>query len=221
MTDPVTPFVQNFNDLVKRCEQFLSIARASELQREAIELLSKMQQAVASEKQAAIDQSDENYANLLLGCESVSAALIAELKMWLLLKDEKPDQAWDQLVAAQMASVDAVRAHEGFHHLEQHSRRLEAIEHLVFPPQVFISAGMIVRSQECSICGLEYEDCEHLLCKPYMGNFCYIIARDLEADHVAIVEVPADKRCRVTTFSVDGGNRNRMTWRVEPSGNDT
>jgi len=76
--------------------------------------------------------------------------------MWILLKEEKPDEAWDKLVSAQMAAADAVRAHMGFAHLETQAQRLEEIERLVFPRQVFVSAGIIVQHQECSICGNEY-----------------------------------------------------------------
>ena len=221
MNDQLPPFVQRFNDLIKECEIYISIARAHELQIEAINRLEIMQNEIEEEKNSAIARDEDDYANLLLGCSCVATALSAELKMWVLLKREQPEEAWDQLVAAQMASVDAVRAHEGFEHLEHHNKRLEAIEHLVFPPQVFISSGMIVRKQECSICGEEYEDCPHLVSKPYMGQFCYIIARDIELDHASIVEDPADKRCRVMNFSSDGITRNKMTWRVEPSRSDT
>ena len=54
-----------------------------------------------------------------------------------------------------------------------------------------------------------------------MGEFCYIIARDIELDHVSIVESPADKRCRVERFSVEGGTRNRMTWKFEKEDENT
>jgi hypothetical protein len=39
-------------------------------------------------------------------------------------------------------------------------------------------------------------------------------------DHVAIVDNPANKICRVLRFSTEGGYRNRMTWRVEPGENN-
>lgn len=216
MNNSLPPFVSSFNEQVKEAEVFLSIARDSELQQQAVEKLIAVGASIVAEKERAIKDGIEDYANLLLGCECVTSALIAELKMWLLLKEGKPDAAWDELVTAQMASVDAVRAHPGFSHLSEHNRKLEAIEALVFPPQVFISSGMIVGKQECSICGEEYGDCNHLVGKPYMGKFCYIIAKDLSIDHVAIVEHPADKRCRVQHFDVDGGSRNRMTWKIEP-----
>ena len=220
MSKPLPGFVAEFNSLVKESENMLSIARDSELQRAACYVLEDALQRTRTEKHEAIAGGDEDYANLLLGCESVARALLAEINMWLLLKEEKPNEAWNHLVAAQMASVDAARAHEGFHHLEHHHQRLEAIENLVFPPQVFVSSGMLVGFQECSICGHDYDECEHLVGKPYMGQFCYIIARDIALDHVAIVTHPADKRCRIEQFSVEGGTRNRMTWRIEPESHD-
>jgi hypothetical protein len=137
--------------------------------------------------------------------------------MWAFLKAGEFDEAWNQLILAQQSAIDAMRAHSGFQHLKEHNLRLESIEKLVFPPQVFVSAGWLVGRQECSICGSIYGECDHLAGKPYMGQFCAIIARDLIADHTAIVENPADKRCRVTRFSAPGGMRNRMTWQVDPS----
>jgi len=213
------PFIVKFNEKIKEAEVFLSITRDSSLQRETIDSLKQLQIAVDAEKNIAIEKGNEDYANLLLGCECVTATLIAELKMWLFLKEENPDAAWNELIKAQMAACDAVRAHQGFAHLSNQVKRLDAIEKIIFPPQVFVSSGMIVKNQECSICGSEYGECDHLAGKPYMGRFCYIIARDLSVDHVAIVEQPADKRCRIEHFEDEGGMRNRMTWKIEPKKN--
>lgn len=220
MTDSVPPLVKKFNQTVEDVENLLVITRSGNLQRDALEAISTAAATIGAEKAAAISNGDEDYANLLLGCQCVATALGSEIKMWLCLKQEKPDDAWNELVSAQMASTDAIRAHRGFSHLVQHIRRLEAIENLVFPPQVFVSSGMIVGFQECSICGGDYDECSHLVGKPYMGEFCHILARDISLDHVAIVTDPADKRCRVERFSVEGGYRNRMTWHVEAESDD-
>lgn len=221
MSDSLPEFIQDFNDLVKEVEVFLFIARDSGLQKEATDKIKAKLVELEAEKTKAIDSNNEEYANLLLGCECVANSLFNEIEMCLHLKEEKPEKAWDFLVSAQKAAIDATRAHDGFRHLEHHNRRLEAIEKLVFPPQAFISSGMIVHKQECSICGCDYDDCEHLIGKPYMGKFCYIIARDIELDHVSIVETPADKCCRVVRFEVEGGSRNRMTWKIEKADENT
>lgn len=216
MNNPDKPFWESYNEIIQDCETYLSIARDSGLQQDASSRLSQMLQDVTKQKQEAIETGNEDLANLMLGFECVSNCLISELNMWALLKESKPDEAWNALVAAEMSAVDAVRAHKGFSHLIHQSERLEMIEELVFPPQVFFSAGVTVRYQQCSICGQEYGTCTHLAGKPYMGRFCSIIAKDLTFDHVAIVKEPADKRCRAITFEVDGMQRNRMTWKLEP-----
>ena len=215
MTDNLPPFLTEFNEAVKEAEVFLSIARATELQQIALEALEQLIPKIAEEKIHAVKVKNEDYANMLLGCECVAAALIAELKMWIFLKQEEPDEAWDQLVLAQNAAAAAARTHDGFNHLASYNQRLEAIEQIVFPPQVFLSVGAITKRQECSICEGEYEDCDHLIGKPYMGQFCSIIIREAELKEASIVEKPADKRCRITHFGVEGGSRNRMTWRIE------
>jgi hypothetical protein len=95
------------------------------------------------------------------------------------------------------------------------AEHLVAIEKIIFPPQSFVSSGLVVRHQICSICGAEYGGCDHLAGKPYWGRFCCIITRGIEGNHVALVKQPADKGCRVTHFAVEGGSRNKMKWLVE------
>jgi hypothetical protein len=162
MNNPVSPFVAEFNKILDECEVFRYITRDSDLQKHACERLRGLLQRTAAEKKAAAEYGDEDYANVLLGCECAADALIHEIKMWLLLKDGRPDEAWDALVAAQSSLSFAIRAHRGFARLEGTVRRLEVVEDIAFPPQVFLSTGMIVKSQVCSICGGEYEDCEHV-----------------------------------------------------------
>lgn len=151
-------FIDAFNQSVESARVFLSITRASELQTAECEKLNNLLKKVFEEKKTAIEDANEDYANMLLGCECVLNTLISEIQMWLLLKEEKPDEAWDQLISAQMASAGAVRASKSFSELEKHSLRLKEIETLVFPKQQFISSGLIVHRQECSICSQEYDN---------------------------------------------------------------
>ena len=216
MNENTQSLVEEFNAVIREAETLNRITRCSKLQRNAIESLNCLRSEVSSLKNEAIEEKKEDLANMFLGYECVCRTLIAELEMCILLKQENPDSAWDKLVIAQGAAIGAVRAHPGFSHLGQHYERLEAIEKLVFPPQVFMSSGMLVEHLECSICNREYEACEHLVGKPYMGEFCQLILRDIKLNHVAIVDHPADKRCRITTAHVEGGVRNTMTWRIEP-----
>jgi hypothetical protein len=205
-----------FNASVENAATLSLIVRDSDLQRGALAQLTALAANVEDWKRRAIAKRDENGANLFLGCECVIEALSAELNMWLHLKNSQPDDAWNSLVVAQMATRDAMRADSGFSHLEARAVRLVNIERVVFPDQVFLSVGLVVRHQECSICGAEYGECPHLVGMPYMGEFCRCILRDIAADHVAIVKEPANKQCRIVYFNAQGGKRNRMTWRVEP-----
>jgi hypothetical protein len=148
-------------------------------------------------------------------------AHIAMLQMWLLLKSERPDEAWEHLIAAQSNARFAQRAHDSFSDHSNISYFLEAIERLVFPQQVFLSAGLIVGREVCSICQDDYHKCGHIVGRAYSGVFCHRILMDSIADHVAIVQEPANKLCRMTHFNVEGGKRNRMTWRIEPNPTET
>jgi hypothetical protein len=207
--------IDRFNAVVDDATIFTFLTRASELQREACTKLKSLSEECRQLKAAAVRTGDEEFANLLLGFECVADCLLAEIEMWLLLKEEKPDEAWDRLVDAQNLASAAVRAHGGFAHLEKRAEYLIETEKIIFPPQNFVSTGLIVRQQICSICGREYSECEHVVGRPYWGRFCAIITRGIEADHVALVKEPTDKGCRITHFSVEGGSRNKMTWRIE------
>ena len=204
------------NAAIQDAEGLLSITRCSTLQKEAIGSLSTLKERINEMKTAAISEEREEVANILLGYECRVEALIHELRMWILLKEGDPDEAWNELVAAQNASVCATRTHSGFAPVIQHYRRLEVVEKVVFPPQIFVSAGMLIHREQCSICEAPYEDCEHFAGMPYMGEFCHRIVDKASIDHVSIVEHPADKRCRFTDINVKGAKRNRMTWRIEP-----
>lgn len=208
--------IEQFNEDVEGLAQLTYIVRDSDLQRDAIVKLSELAAKVHDWKRQAIADQSEDHANIFLGCECAVKALQAELEMWLQLKNDKPDDAWNKLIVAQMATRDAVRSHPGFSHLEARAARLVNIERVVFPKQVFFSAGLIVERQQCSICGTDYDECAHVAGKPYMGQMCSVILRNVAADHVAIVDEPANKQCRVVEFSDAGGRRNRMTWRLDP-----
>lgn len=205
-----------FNKVVEDAKILLSIARDSDLQQAEVNGLGEMLMILGDWKREAVENCHEDRANLVLGMECIVAVLTAELKMWLLLKAHKPEAAWGSLVDSQTAMTNAMRAHKEFSHLEDYAKRLDEIERLLFPAQVFLSAGMIVGRQICTICNTDYEGCPHIVGMPYCGEFCFRRFEDITMDHVSIVDDPANKRCRVTHFNDEGGKRNRMTWRIEP-----
>ena len=216
MTESQEEFINGFNAAIKERCVYRYITRDSGLQRAACTELEEMLAIVSEEKAKAIADADEHFSNVLLGCESLTKAIITEIKMWLLLKEDKPDAAWDQLVIAQDEFENALKADEGFSEAARQLRRLNSVETLVFPPQTFFSTGWIVKDEICSICESDYEDCEHIKGRPYMGQFCHVSLIPQEVDHVSIVDSPASKHCRAFSMGVKGGKRSVMTWLIEP-----
>ncbi len=208
--------IDYFNAGIRDAEVFLCLARSSKLQLAACATLDMLSYNATRIKHEAVRRGEENSANLFLGFECAIGGVRSELLMWILLKRDMPNEAWEQMVAAQMAFLDATRAHKGFAHCERKLKDLERLEGQIFPPQSFVSAGFVAKRLDCSICGDRYSKCEHLRGKPYMGRFCEVIHRDPVGDHVALVETPADKRCRIVSFKTKDGHRNKLSWEITP-----
>jgi hypothetical protein len=210
------PVIEAFNARTATAEALVFVTRDTALQEEAAADLKDLRTLVDAARGAQAEAGNEDAANFLLGLVCGVDALISELNAYLLIKAGDPERAWDALVTAQVAIGAAMRAHWDFGYLEKKANHLRELERYLFGPQSFMSAGMIVRRQECSICGHDYSLCDHLAGQPYCGEFCMLILKDVEADHVAFVDEPADRRCRVTSFSVSGGRRNKITWAITP-----
>jgi hypothetical protein len=214
MPKTIHDIAEDFSQRVTAAENLLYLTRDAGLQRESLTELRIYYDEVESYRASAEAALAEHPANILLGFKSVVSALAEELNLYLFLKADQPDAAWDALIRAQAGVDAALRAHKSFAYLAAKVRRLRDLESCLFPPIQFLSAGLIVRRQECSICHDDYAACDHLAGRPYCGRFCYVVLRDVEPDHVALVEEPANRHCRVVAFSVPGGRKNVMTWRV-------
>lgn len=212
--------IEYFNEGIKSAEIFRTLAKSSKLQIEQCYALDLLQINAARFKQASIQRADEDAANMFLAYECAIGAVRSELLMLILLKRDMPNEAWDQLIAAQMGCMDASRAHTGFAHCQQRLEDLNQYEGLVFPPQAFMSVGFLSDSLDCSICDKPYANCEHLRGKPYMGRFCEINHRNPRGDHAALVDIPADKRCRVTSVQVREGHMDKLSGEITPYENN-
>lgn len=204
-----------FNAVVGLAETAAFITRSPDLQREALLATHHGVDELAGIRRACQLEERCDEANAALALICLLRALAAEIDMWRLLRSFKPEEAWDRLAEAQDFCRAAARAHDcgivGCRRLSH----LESLEREVFPPQVFQSIGFTSRRQLCSICGRDYNACNHLEGLAYCGGFCNLLVEGLELKEVSIVLEPADKRCRVVRF-VDGGKwRNRMTWKLE------
>lgn len=212
----IEQIINFFNNGIKKAEIYLCLARSSQLQLEQCLALDLLLYNATRFKLEEVHRGKEDNANLFLGFECTIGAVRSELMMWILLKLDMPNEAWDQLVAAQMGYLDASRAHRGFAHCEQRREVLEQLEDNIFPPQVFISAGFVSDRLDCSICDERYSKCEHLRGKPYMGQFCEVIHRNPRGDHAALVEAPADKRCRVVSVKTKDGHQDKLSLETTP-----
>ena len=198
----------DFLELIKESECYLFMCRSDKLQSDRISNIKKFMKRLAEEKAVAIGSCDEGSANELLAYEYMLDAISNELQMYVALKSGSAGVAWSRLVDAQMASCHAVKSHSVAEYLEKiHIPRLIELERLLFPKQIFMSTGMIVDKSECSICGSDYGDCDHIKGHAYMGVLCARIVTKARVREVSFVEYPASKHCRVLSFVGDDGVR--------------
>ncbi len=210
-----------FNEMANEAQTLTFLTRGIELQELMEEKLLAFIERLGVEKEERISILDEEGANTILSMELCLQMVLEELRMWMRLKQDQPELAWNHLVSAQhlclaaitvrrqLASRPATEALENIHN------KLLMIERVVYPPQIFNSIGGIAKKRECSICGGDYDNCPHIRGRAYMGKRCHTIVQELRLDEVSIVDEPADKRCRITHFSDSGKRRNKMTWRLE------
>jgi hypothetical protein len=217
MNKEIELFLKEFNEVIRECEKFCFISRDKEFQQDAIKKLATLKHRAASLKKRMVTLKDENSANCMLSLENLIDAIINELEMWIVLKENNPDKAWDLLINAQYAIRTSARAHGISLELnaEGYANKLHLIEKLLFPLQIFFSPGFVIERAECSICGKEYGECEHIIGKAYMGKMCHRkITKIKEIEEISIVEEPANKQARTLQFTDDDGiTRDFMTWR--------
>lgn len=217
MKSEVKEFLEKFNkELLEEIEKFLYLVRDKHYQKEAIDKSIKLKQQAGNLKEKMINEADEENANILLSIENIAEAIINELRMWIALKENKVNEAWDYLVDAQSAIRTALQAHEIALRLngEGYANKLHLIEKLIFPPQVFFSPGYEIEEAKCSICGKNYEECEHIVGKAYMGKMCYRVITKCKLKEISVVASPANKRARVLKVTEGNITRDYMTWRV-------
>lgn len=178
--------------------------------------LRSLKKQVEEDKKIEISENSEEDANILLSCECLLDALIYELTMWLQLKNDDPNSAWASLVNAQQMIMSSAHASnlEGVDH-GKYLNKLEIIEKVAFPPQTFMSTGMVIEETKCSICDEDYENCDHIMGKAYMGKFCsQVVTKIKEMKEISIVNEPFDKRCRVTRMKEGDHWIDTMTGRI-------
>jgi hypothetical protein len=212
---------EEYTAVTKRLQTMAFITRDATLQEEALEDSSSLNERLGCHKAMAVQSQDEQSANEVLLMELLLEGVTSQVRMWLALKRHAPEEAWGHLVDAQGSCLSAISVRRQLSNgpdparLDNLQAWLETIEATVFPPQAFLSIGGRAHQRECSICGLDYDECGHIRGRAYWGQLCHTIIREMAVDEVSIVLNPANKRCRVTHFSEHGRRRNKMTWRLE------
>ncbi len=216
---------ERFTAVAQEMQTLAFIPRDTELQEASLEDARQLIAFLEEEKARAIEDSDERWANELLLMELAATVVTEQLQMCLALKGGAAEAAWDHLVSAQSACEAAMKVRRQVESgpdpaaFEALLAYLLLLESTIFPPQSFMSFGGTAGERECSICGQEYDDCEHIKGRAYMGRICATILRNITVEEVSLVERPANKRARVTHFSDEAGRRNKMTWRLEADAN--
>ncbi len=201
------------NAQLDKLEQLVVFCRDSSLQRQIKESIPGVQKGMTDAKSHFKVLNDEFACNLILTYELLVQAFDFELSMVLQLKDGDPDCAWDQLISAQNVSAVAARiCPKKIKYTETCVQRLDKLEYLLFPEQLFISIGAITESSICSICKADYADCNHLRGQAYMGEICTEIFEEaIEVLEVSLVDHPADKRCR-QLYVGEGEGEESYNW---------
>lgn len=77
-----------------------------------------------------------------------------------------------------------------------------------------LSVEAKIRWVQCSICGKNYEDCEHEKGKVYNGKVAYRIARGVKFEGLSLVEKPDDKTARITDMLIveETSDKIRYEW---------
>lgn len=209
-------------ETIKTLEQkmkYLFIARDKAILDEQIKILEDIVHDIEKTKNKFIARQDEDNANKWLSMEEAASSILNGLIMFTKLKENNPESAWNYLISAQNHAYWSSNAYELPNTTIQRdcSNHFYNVERVLFPPQVFLSMGMIVAESICTICQKQTSECEHICGEVYMGKMCGQTYTKIESvEEVSMVNDPADKRCRVTRYQKNSMNINTMTLISEP-----
>ena len=204
-------------ETIKMLEQklkYLFITRDKALLVEQITILNDIASNIKEAKEKFIAKQDEANSNKWLSIESISLSILNGLIMFTELQKNNPEPAWNSLISAQNHAYWSSIAYELPTTTIQRdcSNHFYNIEKVLFPSQIFMSVGMVVAESICSICQKQTSKCEHIRGEVYMGEICgQIHAKIKSVNEVSIVNVPADKQCRVTRYQENSMWINKMT----------
>lgn len=190
--------IQELNDQLR----YLYVTRDKTIFERQITLLTELHKSILDIKESYIKQENEDKANKWLSIEYTCQGLLEGLKLFLNLKQNNPDAAWINLVNAQNYVHWSNIAYGLPNDIQNYCVGFfDTIENVLFPPQKFNSMSFVSKSSKCSICQKEFAECEHIRGELYMGQMCTEICTEIgQFHHLAHVDDPDDKRCRITHY---------------------
>lgn len=214
MSDLLKTYRDKADVLFEDIGKFACYTRGIEFQKQSVEKLNAFKTEIKEQLDKAVLLKNNDLANAFASFELVTEAMTYEFEMWINLKEENYDKAWDSLVDAQHSTTLAMQAHTINGHLNRYISRLNLLEKVLFPPQLFFSDRSLISKSKCSICEQPIEDCDHLKGKFYMGKHCYEIIEKIEKIYAFdIVKDPANKKCRAQTIMENNKTIDLMTFR--------
>ncbi len=152
---------------------------------------------------ATANNSDE--ANHWRRADFFVRSIVHELEMWLAIHEDKAPAAWTAFCSAEGYAMRAAGWLPDCSLAQERVRHLAEVERVVFPNQPwFISSGLIVSKETCTLCGSEYGTCGHVAGEIYNGTVAWRRGEEIkEVLEVSFVKDPSDKNCRIT--GVNGG----------------
>ena len=217
-------------NVLKEYDEVISLAcslnllcRESSLQIKAVKKLNCLLLKIKTVKNNMINdpQFNDEDVNTWFYFQCITNASIKSLEIWINIKSNKENKfllAWDSLVEAQSYMRYAYKFIPqnayGTDDLYQHIMAIEKSG--IFPKLQFVSSGIITDGGQCSICSKPIEECEHIEDYLYRGKICKRVnIQRMEANHVALVENPEDRRCFITEFEINGEKMQNVFTHLE------
>ncbi|WP_281228614.1 hypothetical protein [Flavobacterium aquiphilum] len=194
---------EEFNAIADNAQNIAIFSRDIELQKsEVLEIDSYMNKLSDLMSKKGLTETEMN---LLLFLKYSIDSVKQEIQMIVNLKLGETDSAWTALILAQNCISIASTNHPfNSNQLNNYINRLEIYEKILFPKIMFASVGGIIKKTKCSICELEYEDCDHMKGKFYSGKMCVREIHEMELEEVSMVENPASKMNRQLRITYKG-----------------
>ncbi len=80
---------------------------------------------------------------------------------------------------------------------------------------IYFSPGLVFDKSLCNICYQDCRACSHVPGRLYEGKICYYKPVNPQIDHVALVETPKDRRCRIWAWQIKDNNDKAQGINIE------